>query len=437
MKWPVVVMLLSGVAGAQIPAGARSVDDHSRELAVSQETRDAESALEQGDYKGAEAKLKVLVSASPKDGRVLYDLGFAQERNGEDDAAAQSYAASIAAIPGFAEPKVALGLLDARSGKVEAAHRELLEAGKLESAAPETRARALRALAHLDEQNAPEAAREELLAALKLTPETPDDVLTGAELADRAGDDADAEVAYKRALKLLPDNVDAVAGLAHVLKQEGKLAEADTLLADALKAHPSDVRLVAQTVLLYTAEGKETQAIPMLEGLRASDPTVAADLSTTRLLAQLYSVAGNDVGAEKIYLELVAVQPDDPTLLDALGSAEAKLGQDAAAQKTFTKAVLMREAFHDDKAWGAAEMHLAFAASKDNDSKACLQALAQRATVLPNSAASLFLEATAHDSLRERKEAAKAYRAFLAVAEGKFPEEESQARHRLATLEPK
>jgi hypothetical protein len=64
-----------------------------------------------------------------------------------------------------------------------------------------------------------------------------------------------------------------------------------------------------------------------------------------------------------------------------------------------------------------------------------LQALAARATVLPNSPSSLFLEATSYDTLRENKEAAKAYRAFLAVANGKYPDQEFQARHRLVALD--
>ena len=433
----VVSVWLSAAAFAQLPAGTRSVDDHSRQQMLSQDLREAETALEQRDYKTAEVKLKVLAAANPKDGRVFYDLGFAEERNGEDGDAAKAYAASIAAIPGFAEPKVALGLLDARSGRLEQAHRELLEAANLQSAAPELRAKAMRALAHLDEHDHPETAREELLAALKLTPETPDDVLSGAELADRAGDDQAAEAAYRRALKLTPDDVDAVAGLSHVLQREKKLAEADSVLEEALKAHPDDVRLVAQAVTLYAAEDKEAKAIPMLERLRANDSAVAANTDTTRLLARLYYVSGNNVAAEALYRELVAKLPDDPTLLDALGSAQVQQGHDAAAELTLGKAVQMREAFHDDKAWGEAAGHLAFAASKNNDPKMCLQALAARATVLPNSATSLFLEATSHDSLREKKEAAKAYQAFLAVADGKFPDQEFQARHRLIALEPK
>ncbi len=422
-------------ASAQSPAGAGAGIGTGE---TSQRIREAEAALEQQDYKTAEAKLKALLTAGPaqaKDGRVLYDLGFAEERNGEAAEAAKSYAASAAALPGFAEPRIALGLLDARSGRSEAAHRELMEAVKLPTAAPYLRARALRALAHLDEGSQPAAAREELLEALKLTPETPDDVLMGAELAERADDPSDAEAAYRRALTLQPGDVDATAGLAHVLQQQNQTAEADALLSAGLKDHPNDPRLVAEAASLYAAEGKADQAIPLIEQLRATHPSLAADPVTTRLLAQLYTVTGKDAEAESLYTTLVAASPSDPSLLDDLGTAQVRLGQYAAAEPNLAKAVALREAFHDDTAWALAEAHLAFAASKNHDPGGTLQALAARATVLPNSPSSLFLEATAYDTLHRSKEAAQAYRGFLAMAQGKFPDQEFQARHRLIALE--
>ncbi len=424
----------AGVA-QQLPPGTHSVDDHAQQNAASQQISEAESALEKQDYKTAEAKLKVLAAANPQDGRVQYDLGFAEERNGEEADAAKAYAASIAAIPEFAEPKVALGLLDARTGQLEAAHQELLDAAKLPAAAPELRGRALRALAHLDERSNPDAAREELLAALKLTPETPDDVLMGAELADRLGDWDDAVPAYQRALKLMPGDLDATAGLAHALQHSGKLTEADAVLTAALKQHPNDVRLVAQAASLYAAEGKAAQAIPLLVSLRASDAKIAADPDTTRLLAQLEYVNGDDADAEKLYMQLLAVTPNDPMLLDALGSAQVKQGHDAEAEATFVKAVKLRDGFHDDHAWGEAEGHLAFAASKNGDPQTVLAALDARSTVLPNSATSLFLQATAHDTLHQNKQAIAAYRAFLAIAGDKFPDQTFQAQHRIIALE--
>jgi Flp pilus assembly protein TadD len=430
----VALMVSAGVA-QQLPPGTHSVDDHSQQNAASEQISDAESALEKQDYKTAEAKLKVLAAANPKDGRVQYDLGFAEERNGEETDAAKAYAASIAAIPDFAEPKVALGLLDARAGKLEAAHAELMDAAKLTAATPALRARALRVLAHLDETGNPAAAQEELLAALKLSPENPDDVLMSAELADRAGDAEDAVTAYRRALNLLPGDVDATAGLAHALQKAGKLAEADTVLSAGLKAHPQDAQLVAQAASLYAAEGKTADAIPLLEQLRASNPKIAADPDTTRLLAQLYYVNGDNVTAEKLYAQLLAATPNDPVLLDALGSAQVKQGHDAEAEATFVKAVKLRDAFHDDQAWGEAEGHLAFAASKNNDPRTCLAALDARSTVLPNSPTSLFLQATAHDTLHQNKDAIAAYKAFLALAGDKFPDQKFQAQHRIIALQ--
>ena len=423
------------VLAQQLPPGTRSVDDTSHQDAVTAQIREAESALEKQDYKGAEEKLKTLAAANSKDGRIWYDLGFAEERNGEEADAAKAYAASIAALPGFAEPKVALGLLDARAGRTEAAHSELMDAANLATAAPELRARALRALAHLDETSHPDAARTELLEALKLSPESPDDVLMAAELADRAGDAADAVTTYRRALTLMPGDVDATAGLAHALQKEGKLADADTVLTAGLKAHPNDPRLVAQATTLYAAEGKAAQAIPLLEQLRASEPKIAADPDTTQLLAQLYYVNGDNAAAEKLYTQLLAATPNDPVLLDALGSAQVKQSHDAEAEATLEKAVALRAAFHDDQAWGEAEGHLAFAASKNHDPQTCLDALDARSTVLPNSPTSLFLEATAHDTLHQIKPAIAAYKAFLVLAGDKFPDQTFEAQHRLIALE--
>jgi tetratricopeptide (TPR) repeat protein len=424
----------TGVA-QQLPPGTHSVDDHAQQNAASEQVTEAESSLEKQDYKTAEVKLKVLAAANPKDGRVQYDLGFAEERNGEEADAAKAYAASIAAIPEFAEPKVALGLLDARSGRIEAAHQQLTDAAMMQKAEPELRGRALRALAHLDETSNPDAAREELLAALKLTPETPDDVLMGAELADRSGDATDAIPAYRRALNLLPGDVDATAGLAHALQHAGKLADADTVLTAALKSHPNDARLVAQAASLYSAEGKTADAIPLLVQLRASDPKIAADPDTTQLLARLEYVNGDNAGAEKLYTQLLAARPNDPMLLDALGSAQVKQGHDVDAEATFVKAVKLRNAFHDDQAWGETEGHLAFAASKNNDPQTCLAALDARSTVLPNSPTSLFLQATAHDKLHQNKLAIAAYKAFLALAGNKFPDQTFEAQHRIIALE--
>jgi len=429
-----LMIVVGGAAGQQLPPGTHSVDEPSRQDAVAQQIRDAESDLEQQKYPEAETKLKTLAAARPKDAQVLYDLGYAQERNNEEAAAAKSYAAAIAADATIAEPRVALGLLDARTGRKDAAHGELRAAADLSTASPELRGRALRALATLDETSDPAAAHEELAEALKLTPESPVDTLTAAEMAERAGDPAGAEAAYRQVLAEVPFEPNATAGLAHVLQQQNKLTEAEQVLTAGLKSHPNDPRLLAQLADVDAAEEKPGEAVTLLEQARAADPALAKEDSVTRLLARLKGLSGDNAGAAEIYAALVVADPGEPSLLDALGSAYVRLSRYGDAEAALSKAVNQRTAFHDDAAWGEEAGHLAFAASRNNDPQMTLQALAERATVLPNSPVTLFLEATAHDTLHQTKEAEKAYTAFLAVAEGKYPDQEFQARHRLIAL---
>lgn len=394
-----------------------------------------EALLEHGDYKSAEVQLKLLVAADPANARLLFDLGFTQEHNDEDEAAAHSYTLAIAADSAMAEPKLALGLLEARLGHAVQARPPLQAAADLSTASPQLRARALRALARLDESRDPKQAVDDLLQATQLTGEQAGDAELSASLAGRTGTPAEAEDAYRKALAQNPSDTEAVAGLAGLLAKQGKLTEADAVLRPALAAHPADPQLVARMAALDAAEGKAEEAISLLHQLRTADPKAAADPALTRLLAHLELVSGNAAAAEPLYESLVQAEPGDPQLLDDLGSTLVRQQNFAQAQAVLTRAVALRSAFHDDAAWGEAAGHLAFAASRNGDPKEALQALALRATVLPNSPASLFLEATAHDTLHQKHQAVVSYRAFLAMANGKLPDEEFEARHRLVTLE--
>ena len=431
----VLLLPLCQAAGAQQPADDPKAAAAAQANAAGDRLRHAEDLLEKGDYQSAEAALKQIVETSPADARIQYDLGFTEEHNGEDAAAAQSYAASIAADAKLPEPRLALGLMEARQGHTEAAHVQLEAAAKEEAAAANLRARALRALARLDEAQQPDQARDELLEAAQLTGEQPGDADLGASLAARAGDNPDAEAAYRQALTRTPGDVNATVGLASLLQREGKLPEADALLSPALAAHPDDPQLAAQAATVDAAEDKSADAIALLQHVRTTDPKFAADPALTRLLAHLELLSGDPADAEPLYRTLVAAAPGDPTLLDDLGSTLVRQNHFAEAQAVLQRAVGMRAAFHDDSAWGDAEGHLAFAASRNHQPQVALQALAARATVLPNSPASLFLAATSQDALHQYKQAVESYRSFLAMAKGKLPDEEFEARHRLVALE--
>src|SRR5580658_8927888 len=227
-----LLFLAASAAAQNLPAGTREADSPSPQDATNAQIRTAESALEGGDYAAAIAALKPLAAAQPKNSHILYDLGFAQEHTRDDDGASVSYRAAIAADPSLAEAQLALGLLDARNGLLDAAHRELQAASNLSDANPALRARALRSLAVLDEN-------------AEAFPE--------------------AEAAYRRLLAITPNDPEATAGLAHALTAQGKTADAEAVLTSALKATPNDVRLLSQLAAVYGAEGKPEQAIPMIE----------------------------------------------------------------------------------------------------------------------------------------------------------------------------
>ncbi len=433
-----VPLLLTALLTLSLP---QQLAPDSRQAAATQtnaqadQIRHAEDLLEHGDYAAAQPVLAQLAIANPKDAHILFDLGFTQEHTGSDTAAGKSYEAAIAADPALAEPRIALGLLKIRAGQTSEGGHLLNDAAQLASITPALKARAFRALARLDQPTHPDKARDELAQAIQLTGQQPGDAELTASLTAPSATLADSESSYRAALAQNPNDIAATVELASVLQKQHKLAEADALLTPALAAHPNDPRLVAQTATLDAAEDKTADALTLLKTLRKTDPQTAENSNLTRLYAHLLLVSGDAPGAEPFYRTLAAAQPADPTLLDDLGSTLVREQKFAEAQAVLTQAVAQRDAFHDDAAWGETAGHLAFAAARNHSPEVALQALQARATVLSNSPATLFLEATAHDTLHQRKEAERAYRAFLATANGKFPDEEFEARHRLIALE--
>lgn len=419
-------------AHAQLPAGTTDTTAQPKATAQDPLRSEANAALEKQDYATAVKLLGTLVEKNPADPHLLYDLGFAQDALDQTSAAESSYRRATAADASYFEPHLALGLLLARSGKHEQAHAELATAVGLSTGNQALKARGYRALARLDEAAKPAEASEELLSAIKISPETPDDILLSGELAEASGDANAAEAAYRRLLASDPTNQDATAALTHLLIVQHKPDQAESLLTGALEKEPDNPTLNAQLASVYQQAGKTTQAIPLVEKLHAAH---AEDASISRLLARLYSSSGQYDKAAPLYAALVAASSGDPMLLDDSADVQIHLHNFAAAEAMLKRAVAIPAAFPAKEDLGGAAGHLAFAASANNDPETTLQALTIRGTLLPPSASSLFLAATAHDKLHHTKQAADLYKQFLSVANGKYPDEEWEARHRLITLD--
>jgi predicted Zn-dependent protease len=436
----ILLLLLSVQARAQLPAGAT---DTTQQPAAPDTTllKQANDALERSDYTAALPILQELSAANPKDAHILFDLGLTQDNLDHEAEAAAAYRASAEADTKFASPHLALGLLLARERKPSEAHIELLAAANLAGPANDidTAARALRALAKLDLSSNAADARDELLTALKLSSETPDDILLSAQIAEALNDLPLAETAYKRLLTATPNDPATTAALAHVLRLEGKLADAESILTDALAAHPGDTALTAQLSSTYLAEdepAKSALAVPLVETLHTQHPDEA---SITRLLARLYAQTKQPAKADPLYVALLTKTPNDPTLLDDYGANLVRLARFAEAETVLKRAVADPSAFPTSEDLAAAYSDLAFSASENNDPAMTLHALDLRAKVAAITPAAVFLEATAHDKLHQYKKASELYRQFLDLPEvkanGKFADQEWEAKHRLIALE--
>jgi Flp pilus assembly protein TadD len=422
---PAVSSAQSSPSGSGAPPQPGNSVENSSTLPA--EIAAAESAIASSDWMTAETKLDSYLAAHPADARALFDAGYVADAQNRLVDAAALYRRAILANPNSFEAHLSLGLLLARQNKLDEARPELAAATTLDpgEAGPELKARAWRALARIDRARDPAAASNDLLEALKLSQETPEDTLLAAELAEQAGQNEAAETAYRRVLAKSPNSVRANAGLAHLLILRKQYPDAETLLRAALLSAPDDPTLNAQLAAVLTAED-DADALPLLQKLHDAHP---ADPTITRMLAQVLAVAGDYAGSDHLYLQLLASNPQDASLLVAHGQNLVRLAQLEEAVRVFDKATQIDPS--DADGWSG----LAFAASRTGHPDVALHALTMRSRYQPENASTLFLWAISYDSLHQKQQAAAYYRRFLEAAAGKMPDQEWQARQRLLVLE--
>ena len=407
------------------PAPSQAVDQTAPQPPA-QEVLDAEAAIVKSDWKAAEAALKPWLAVHPDDPRALFDAGYVADAQNRLDDAAGLYRRAVDANPQSFEAHASFGLLLARQGKLPEARTELAAATALDpgDAGSAAKARAWRALARIDSASDPAEASNDLLEALKLSPETPSDTLLAASLADQAGQFDAAETAYRRVLATDPKSAPANAGLAHLLIARKQYPEAETFLRAALAQSPDDPALTAQLATVLAVQNK-AEALPLIQKLHDAHP---ANNAITRMLAEMLAEAGDSTGSDHYDIALLAATPDDPALLIAHGQNLIRQLKYAAAFAAFDKATRLDPA--SPEGWSG----LAFAASKTNQPAITLHALTMRSKYLPEVPSTYFLWATAYDSLHDKKSAAAYYHHFLDSSAGKFPDQEWQARQRLLLL---
>ena len=399
------------------------------EEAPSPEFTRAEEFIQKKNFAEAEPLLKKIVESDPANYVAWFDLGFTENGLGRREESIAAYRKAVAAKPDVFESNLNLGLQLAKSGSPEAeqflrAATQLKPTGQV----AEGKERAWLSLAHVLERSKPEEAITAYQQAAALQPKDPEPHLGAGLLLEKANKFSDAEREYKDALALDPASADATTGLANIYMRGRRFPEAEAALRRLVTAHADDTVAHVQLGRVLAADGKNEEAIAELQAAAKLAP---ADASLQRDLADLYVTAGKNDEAEKAYRTLLAAQPNDAALHDALGQSLIRQKKFADAQKEFLTAVKLKPDF------GEAYGDLAFAASENKDPGLALKALDARAKLLPESPITYFMRASAYDHLLDVKKAVANYHLFLQGANGKYPEQEWQAKHRLIALESK
>jgi tetratricopeptide (TPR) repeat protein len=392
------------------------------------ELTQAEAAIDKHDYAAAEPLLRKVVDSDPANYAAWFDLGFVENGLGKMDDSIAAYRKSVAGKPDVFESNLNLGLQLAKTNQPDA-EQFLRAATQLKPAdhVAEGQARAWLSLAHVIEKSKPDEALSAYRKAAELQPRNPESHLSAGLLLEQENKFADAEQEYKLALALEP-SADALTGLANIYMRGRRFTEAEEYLHRLVIARPNDVAAHVQLGRVLAAEGKTDSALAELQTAAKLAP---ADLSVQRDLADVYIAAGKDDQAEPVYRALLNGHPDDAELHRALGQVLLRQRKFPEAQQEFMLTVKLKPD------WAEAYGDLAFAASENKDYALTIKALDLRAKSLPEIPITYFLRASAYDHLRDMKQAAINYHLFLNTANGKYPDQEWQAKHRLIAIEPK
>jgi len=432
-----MLLVFVALTACAAPAQTHTTIRHHQERVDSQppEIVQAEDAIQKNDFTAAEALLKKALDKEPNNYQAWFDLGFVLNRLGRADESIAAYRKSVAAKPDVFESNLNLGLMLVRAKNSEA--EQFLRAAtglKPTAQVEEGQARAWLALAHLLEDKKPADALQAYGKASELTPKDPEPHLSAGLLHERQKEFSDAEAEYKQVLTLDPKSTDphsteAAIGLTNIYMKSGRLGDAEPLLRRLATERSEDAGIHLQLGRVLAAEGKKDDAIAELQTALKLAPS---DADAQRDIADLYASAGKNDLAESAYRTLVTAQPKDPELHRGLGQALLRQKKFPEAQEEFLVALRLK------RDWPDVYIDLAFAASENKNYELAIRALNGRTMLnVEMPAICFFARASAYDHLRDYKQAAVDYHHFLDVANGKYPDQEWQATHRLIAIEPK
>jgi tetratricopeptide (TPR) repeat protein len=278
-------------------------------------------------------------------------------------------------------------------------------------------------------QKRPADALPHLESALKQKPKELRPNLYLAEALLASGDMVKAETAFRAALEIDPKAAGAAAGLARALSAQKRGAEALTQWERAAELDPgyreaaaAERERIGEQLL---EAGKAEEAIPSLELAVKQSPTAANRYA----LATAYILTKNLERAVPLLEQALASEPNNVELRMTYARALREQRKFAAAAQEFARAAQARP--DSAEAWS----DLAGMLILTEDYPQALAALDKVRALGAEKAPHHFFRAIILDKHRQYKPALESYQRFLAMSEGKHPDEEFKARQRIRILE--
>jgi tetratricopeptide (TPR) repeat protein len=389
----------------------------------------AEDAIEKKDYATAETILEKLTAEDATRYQGWFDLGFVYNAQGKIEDSIAAYRKSVTVKPDVFESNLDLGLMLARAHNPDA-EQFLRAATTLKPTAnvDEGRARAWLSLAHTLENTKPLEAIAAYQEAARLQPKDPEPHFSAAQLMEKQGQFAEAGKECEIARTLDPASQEALTCSAEMAIRAKNYSQAEVTLKRLTELHPDDAKLQVQLARALAMQDKNDDALVALQMAIKLDPQ---NTEAQNELAFQYFKTGKYAQAEPMYRALIGTKPNDAELHARLGQALLKQLKYGPAEQEFLVAVKLKPDF------GEAYGDLATAAAENKDYLLAIKAVNARDKFLPPLAVGYFLRASAFDHLQDVKQASENYHRFLQLADGKYPDQEWQARHRLIAIEPK
>ena len=381
-------------------------------------TTEGMKALDEGKYDAAAQAFRKAIEADPKDYFAHFNLAMAFTLLQRDPEAVAEYRKTLELKPGLYEAELNAGIVLLRQ-KNPAEALPLLE----------------EAAGHKPQEFRPRY------------------YLAEAQL--QTGDFGKAEESYKLAIALDAKSAGAQLGMAQVLVQQGRISEADAYFRQAAQLEPKYREYLLELAALYEKASENSQAIaiyrkfpdnpaaqarlgellieskqfedavPRLEEAFGKDPSAV----NRSALAAAYVFTRKLDKALPLLEQSVAAEPGNYDLRMMYARALRDKRQFQPAARQFYEAARLKPA--EPKPWTELGGMLYMA----GDLPQALSAFEQAVRNGENTAGIWFLRAIILDKLRQIKPAKEAYERFLALSQGKSPDQEFQARQRVRILQ--